>query len=167
MDLTSLTSTFSEFEFQNGPILTLGFDEKAVNLYTPDQADRSKISASPILMTNAEIKKFIPPTTIITSSADPLRDEGEEFAAKLQGAGVRCGVVRGIGVIHDTVVWAMTQTNPTARILMTVIAGQVKQALTGVDPDNEEDAPAMTNGKKRASNGDEKSGKKKRKRRAY
>jgi acetyl esterase len=54
----------------------------------------------------------LPPAMIIVGEADPLRDEGEAYAAKLRQAGVPVTAVRYQGIIHDFVmVNAMRDTH--------------------------------------------------------
>jgi acetyl esterase len=48
----------------------------------------------------AEDLKRLPPTYIATAGFDPLRDEGEEYAARLQEAGVQVALRRHPGLIH-------------------------------------------------------------------
>ncbi|MGA1353123.1 MAG: alpha/beta hydrolase [Ilumatobacteraceae bacterium] len=54
---------------------------------------------SPLLSDDALLKKS-PPTLVITAEYDPLRDEGEEYAARLNAVGVQASVVRFRGQIH-------------------------------------------------------------------
>jgi acetyl esterase len=54
---------------------------------------------SPLLSDDASLKKS-PPTLVITAEFDPLRDEGEEYAAKLASVGVPTSLVRFNGQIH-------------------------------------------------------------------
>jgi len=54
---------------------------------------------SPLLSDEATLKKS-PPTLVITAEYDPLRDEGEEYAARLAAVGVQASAVRFHGQIH-------------------------------------------------------------------
>lgn len=67
-------------------------------LQSPEQADDAL--ASPL---RAEELDNLPPTTLITAEFDPLRDEGESFAKRLQQAGVATRLERYDGMIHGFV----------------------------------------------------------------
>lgn len=54
---------------------------------------------SPLLSSDELLKKS-PSTLVITAEFDPLRDEGEEYAAKLASLGVTTSTVRFHGQIH-------------------------------------------------------------------
>jgi acetyl esterase len=54
---------------------------------------------SPLLSDDALLKTS-PPTLVITAEYDPLRDEGEEYAARLNAVGVQASAVRFRGQIH-------------------------------------------------------------------
>lgn len=82
-------------------------------------------------MTAAQAKEFMPPTTIITAQADWLRDQGQEFAKLLQTAGVPCGVVQGVAILHDAAVFNASRASPTAQLIMIVIAGLARSVLLG------------------------------------
>jgi acetyl esterase/lipase len=70
--------------------------------YTASTADRAQITASP-LRASLEDLAGLPPAMVIVGEADPLRDEGEGYAAKLRQAGVPVTAVRYQGIIHDFV----------------------------------------------------------------
>lgn len=55
--------------------------------------------ATPILATEEELEG-LPPTLILTSECDILRDEGEAYVSKLLAAGVYTVGVRVLGTIH-------------------------------------------------------------------
>jgi acetyl esterase len=64
-----------------------------------DEKKKLDPKVSPILSSDADLKKS-PPTLVITAEFDPLRDEGEEYAAKLASLGVSTSTVRFNGQIH-------------------------------------------------------------------
>ena len=64
-----------------------------------DEKKKLDPKVSPILSSDADLRKS-PPTLVITAEFDPLRDEGEEYAAKLASLGVHTSTVRFHGQIH-------------------------------------------------------------------
>jgi acetyl esterase len=70
--------------------------------YTTDPAARAQITASP-LRASLEDLAGLPQALVIVGEADPLRDEGEAYAATLRQAGVPVTAVRFGGMIHDFV----------------------------------------------------------------
>jgi acetyl esterase len=64
-----------------------------------DEKKRHDPLYSPLLSDEEALKKS-PPTLVITAEYDPLRDEGEQFAARLSAVGVQASVVRFHGQIH-------------------------------------------------------------------
>ena len=80
-------------------------------------------------MTPAQAKQFMPPTTIITGQADWLRDQGQDFAKLLQSAGVACGVIQGVAILHDAAIFDLARTSPTVELIMVAIAGKLEEAL--------------------------------------
>jgi len=65
-----------------------------------DDADRSDPKASPLLHPNLA---GLPPTMLITAEFDPLRDEGNAYAAALQAAGVPVQHVQARGHMHTSI----------------------------------------------------------------
>jgi acetyl esterase len=92
--------TDSYNEFADGPYLTRKAMEWFWDAYIADPDQRSEITASPNQATIEQLKG-LPPTLLLVDEADPLRDEGEAYGAKLRRAGVPVTTVRYDGTLHD------------------------------------------------------------------
>lgn len=71
--------------------------------YIGSDKDKTNPYASPI---EAKSLRGLPPALVVTASFDPLRDEGETYAARLQEAGVKTECIRYEGVTHGFVLMA-------------------------------------------------------------
>jgi acetyl esterase len=90
--------------------------------YVPDPTLRADPRVSPLL---APDLAGLAPAYIATSLADPLRDEGEDYARRLREAGVRVALQR-----HPLIHGFFNQTvTRGARIAMASIAGALRQGL--------------------------------------
>jgi acetyl esterase len=90
--------------------------------YVPDHARRADPRISPLLAPDLE---GLPPAHIATGLADPLRDEGEEYAARLRAAGVTVALHR-----HPQVHGFFNLTAMRSGLTgLTLIAGALRQGL--------------------------------------
>lgn len=65
--------------------------------YFKSEADKARPYAAPLLEEN---HADLPPALVMTAEYDPLRDEGELYAARLAEAGVQVRLSRYYGMIH-------------------------------------------------------------------
>lgn len=90
-------STASYRENADGYLLTKDSMTWYWNHYLADAAQGNDPVASPL---RAKDVSGLPPAFIITAEFDPLRDEGETYAARLRDAGVKVTTKRYDGMIH-------------------------------------------------------------------
>lgn len=93
------------------------------DLYFGPDADRSDPRAA---LLGADLHG-LPPTILVTAEFDPLRDEGEELAVRLQRAGVDVKSRRYRGMIHGFA--NMTDLTPVARDAIAFIASGIRRAI--------------------------------------
>jgi acetyl esterase len=94
------------------------------NHYVPSQADRNLFTASPL---RAQDLSGLPPAHVVSAEFDPLRDEGEAYAARLREAGVPVSLTRYDGMIHGF--FSMAAIIPRGRDAMLEAAGKLRAAL--------------------------------------
>ena len=83
--------------------------DEAVRRYLADLRSARLALVSPLL---ADDLRDLPAAVIFTAEYDPLRHEGEQYAARLQEAGVSARVSRHRGALHGTAM--LTRTWPPA-----------------------------------------------------
>lgn len=93
--------------------------------YVPDPKLRDEPYASPLRATDLS---GLPRAHIVTAECDPLRDEGEAYAKRLQGAGVAATYVEYPGMVHGFTSMAMTV--PMGRAAINEMAAALRDALT-------------------------------------
>jgi acetyl esterase len=105
--------TASYDQFAEGYYLTRRAMEWFWDAYTTNPDQRAEITASPNQATTEQLEG-LPPTLLLVDEVDPLRDEGEAYAAKLRLAGVAVTTVRYDGVVHDFMLLnAMSEAHAT------------------------------------------------------
>jgi acetyl esterase/lipase len=95
-DMSSF-ETGSYRELGEGYFLTRSSMQWFTGLYLASADDARNPEVSPLL---APDLSGLPPALVITAEFDPLRDEGEAYAQRLQQAGVPVTVTRYPGMIH-------------------------------------------------------------------
>ncbi|MGX6603518.1 alpha/beta hydrolase [Micromonosporaceae bacterium Da 78-11] len=94
--------TRSHHDFGTGYLIT----SAAVRWYWQEYCDDPRRTAHPTvapLRATPDDLAGLPTALIITAEADPVRDEGEAYAARLRAAGVDAHAVRYLGTVHDFV----------------------------------------------------------------
>jgi acetyl esterase/lipase len=107
-------------------------------MYLATPEDGANPLASPL---RAEDHRGLPPATVITAEYDPLRDEGEAYAAKLRDAGVAAETIRYNGMMHGF--FTMTGQLDTARVAVHTAASRLSGAFrlaTDTATDTEQEA---------------------------
>ena len=102
--------------------------------YTTNPAERAEIYASPN-QTPTEQLQGLPPTLLLVDEVDPLRDEGEAYAAKLRAAGVPVTTVRYDGVVRDFMLLNAMSESCATRAAIAQATAHLRAALgTGEGP---------------------------------
>lgn len=110
--------------FREGFLLTEADMDWYESHYLPDEEARSDPRASPLL---ADDLSALPPAYIATAGFDVLRDEGEEYAARLRDAGVPVALRRHPGLIHGFA--NMTGIGRTGRAAVLEAVGALRMGL--------------------------------------
>ena len=110
--------------FGEGFLLTRGDMEWFENHYLPPGVDRGDPR---VALLNASDLSGLPPAYVATAGFDPLRDEGEAFAARLREAGVPVALRRHPGLVHTFA--NLAAICPTARAAMLEAAGALRMGL--------------------------------------
>jgi len=84
-DLTETTDWSSYEEAGDAYLLKVSQVGRIYDAYAPDPSERANPYVSPLL---ADDLSGLPPALVVTAHFDPLRDQGEAYARRLEAAGV-------------------------------------------------------------------------------
>jgi acetyl esterase len=113
----------SMLENGEGYVLTAADLQGFIDYYLAAPTDATDPYASPMC---ADLSG-LPPAVVTTMEFDPLRDDGEAYAAKLSAAGVPTVAKRWAGQIHMSC--TMTKILPTAREYRDEMIGHIARAF--------------------------------------
>jgi acetyl esterase len=114
----------SMHEFARGYMLAREGVQWSWSQYLAEPADAS----NPLVaLLHADPASF-PPTSVVTAEYDPLRDEGEALAARLQAAGVAVVARRYAGMVHGFT--GLPQLTPVAAQAIDDIASDIRKSVT-------------------------------------
>jgi acetyl esterase len=120
--------TESYHEFATGRFLSRAFMKYGWDLYAPDEKTRNNPYVSPLRASRQELQG-LPPALVITAENDPLRDEGEAYARKLENAGVAVAATRYNGMIHDFVLLNAIHDVPGVQAALQQASDAIRDAL--------------------------------------
>jgi acetyl esterase len=115
--------TESRRRFRTGYYLTSGFIDLAGASYVPLGTDARDPRLSPLY---AEVPAGVAPAFVATAGFDPLRDEGEQYAATLAAAGVEVESWRYADQIHG---FFNVLVAPSSRAATADIAAALRKGL--------------------------------------
>ena len=116
--------------FAEGFFLTRGEMDWFRTNYFADRADVTDPRASPIL---ADDLSSVAPAHVVTAGFDPLRDEGEDYARRLQEAGVPTTMRREPDLVHGFI--NAVGVSARTREAVASIAAAIREGLTSARPE--------------------------------
>jgi acetyl esterase len=120
-DLSGTRDWHSYDEAGSGYVLTVSGIEEMIAAYVPDSRERMNPYVSPLLEGDLS---GLPPALIVTALFDPLRDQGEAYARRLEAAGVPVRLHREQGALHG-----FLGSPERARTVQAMAAEAVRDAL--------------------------------------
>lgn len=125
--------TKSYKDFAEGPWLTRKAMKWYWDAYLPDVDRRAERNASPLRARDEDLEGM-PPALIITAENDVLRDEGEEYARRLDEVEVDVSSVRMNGTIHDFAMLNGLADSPQTRAAIALAVAEIKKAFQATFP---------------------------------
>jgi len=96
-DLSGTRDWHSYDQAGEGYVLTVAGIDQMIAAYVPDPLERMNPYVSPLL--EGDLGR-LPPALVVTALFDPLRDQGEAYARRLEDAGVPVMLHREKGALH-------------------------------------------------------------------
>ncbi len=128
--VTDATMTHDSYAIADNGLLTASMMRWFVRCYVGD-GDRTDPRVSP-LFTSAEQLASACPALVLVAEYDPLRDEGEAYAARLEEAGVPTELVRFDGQTHGFL--SLAGVIPSARPCLDLAIDRLRRALGAHSP---------------------------------
>jgi acetyl esterase len=110
-------------EYATGYVLTREACARNARLYLAEPDQATDPYASPYF---ADDLSELPPALVVTAEFDPVRDEGEAYAHRLEAAGVAVTSVRMHGHVHGSM--AFTKLLPSARAHRALVHAALRDA---------------------------------------
>lgn len=111
--LDTAIDTDSHRQFGEGYYLSTALMQRCWDAYLGEEAANADGLAVPA---RAHDLRGLPPATVLVCAYDPLRDEGEQYAARLEQAGVAVHCERLPGMVHACL--HLLGTAPASRMLL-------------------------------------------------
>lgn len=127
--------TKSYRDFADGPWLTKKAMKWYWDSYLPDVDRRDERNASPLRARDEDLESM-PATLIITAENDVLRDEGEEYARRLDDLGVNVSCVRMNGVTHDFAMLNAVASSASTKTAIALAVAEIKRAFQVTFPES-------------------------------
>ena len=132
-----LSESESAKKFGQGDfVLPVRAMNEMMKIYVPDGADPDDIRLCP---GRAKDLSGMPPAIVVTAEFDPLRDDGEEFARRLEEAGNDVECIRMDGMMHGFILY--WQRFHRAEELLIMIGDKISSLFVAVPQINRYDRP--------------------------
>lgn len=121
-------TTSSYQEFRTNPNLSQFTMKWFWDSYLQEKSLSNNPLVSPLGAADEILARF-PPTLIVTCEYDVLRDEGEQFAARLIRANVDVAAVRWLGSLHGFLVTEALSASASAQTCLEMVARYIQRRL--------------------------------------
>lgn len=111
---------------QGGFVLPVSSINTMMELYIPEGTDPDDVRLAP---GKAPDLSGMPPAVIVSAEFDPLRDDGEEFARRLEENGSEVSLIRMDGMMHGFVLY--WQSFRRAEALLEEIGEKIRERFSG------------------------------------